>query len=69
MCFFSTPTIPPPPVPAQFQAMQAPKDMTQGKTLRDTFRRRGFFASLFTGPQGITSAPKVTGTGGGMTGG
>lgn len=71
MCFFSAPKIPTPPQPAQFQPMQAPKDLTQGKAIRDALRRRGFMASIMNvgGAQGITSAPTVTGTGGGMTGG
>jgi hypothetical protein len=68
MCI-SAPKIPPPVPPAQFQAMQAPKDLTQtkGDLLRN--RRRGMFASIFTGPQGITGSPTVTGSGGGLTGG
>ena len=68
MCF-SAPKIAPPPPPAQFQAMQAPKDLTAKKDGSRMNRRRGFFASIFTGPQGIASAPTVTGTGGGLTGG
>jgi hypothetical protein len=55
-------------MPAQFQAMQAPKDLTPNKDA-SLNRRRGFFASIFTGPQGITAAPTVTGSGGGLTGG
>ena len=70
MCFFSAPKITPPPPPAQMQAMQAPKDLMQnpkdGSSIR---RRRGLWASVFTGPQGITGAPSVTGTAGGLTGG
>lgn len=68
MCF--APKITPPPPPAQLQAMQAPKDFIDPRTNnRDVMRRRGFWASIFTGPQGIKSAPSVTGTGGGTTGG
>lgn len=67
MCF--APKIPAPPVPAQFQAMQAPKDLTQAKDNAARNRRRGLFASIFTGAQGIAGAPNVTGTGGGLTGG
>lgn len=67
MCMFA-PKIKPPPPPAQLQAMQAPKDLTQASS-RDKLRRRGLFASIFTGPQGITAPPSVTGTGGGLTGG
>jgi hypothetical protein len=52
------------------QAMQAPKDMTNPNgVLRDKLRRRGMWASIFTGPQGVTAPPAVTGTSGGMTGG
>jgi hypothetical protein len=35
---------------------------------RGMLRRRGMWASIFTGPQGITSAPNVTGTSGGHHG-
>jgi hypothetical protein len=69
MCI-STPKIPAPIPPAQLQAMQAPKDLTSPDgTMRDKLRRRGMFASIFTGPSGITASPSVTGTSGGMTGG
>lgn len=67
MCF--APKIKPPPPAAQFQAMQAPRDMTLAKNGTSRNRRRGFFASIFTGPSGIATAPTVTGTGGGLTGG
>jgi hypothetical protein len=72
MCFFkvAAPKITPPPPPAQLQAAQAPKDMMQDPrdgSLR--IRRRGMWASVFTGPAGLASAPVVTGTGGGLTGG
>jgi hypothetical protein len=70
MCFVSAPKITPPPPPAQLQAMQAPKDMMQDpRDGSSKIRRRGLWASVFTGPQGISAAPKVTGTGGGLTGG
>ena len=68
MCI-SAPKIPAPVPPAQLQALQVPKDMTNPNSLKDKLRRRGMFASVFTGSQGITSAPSVTGTSGGMTGG
>ena len=52
------------------QAMQVPKDITQN---RDNARykrlRRGFYASIFTGPSGLAGPPTVTGTTGGVTGG
>lgn len=72
MCMFSAPkvNIPAPVPPAQMQAMQSPKDMMQdqrgGSSQR---RRRGLWATVFTGPQGIVGSPAVTGTGGGLTGG
>ena len=69
MCFFSPPKMPAPPQPATFQPTQTPKDLTQkGKSNRDMMRRRGMWASNFTGPQGITAAPMTTGTKGGSTG-
>jgi hypothetical protein len=68
MCF-SAPKIKPPPPPAQMQSMQQPKDMSLTKGNSSALRRRGMWASIFTGPQGIASAPNVTGTSGGITGG
>jgi hypothetical protein len=67
MCL-SAPKIKPPPPPAQMQSMQQPKDMSNVKG-NSALRRRGMWASIFTGPQGITSSPNVTGTSGGITGG
>jgi hypothetical protein len=70
MCFFSAPKITPPPPPAQTQAMQSPKDQMQDpRSGSSKLRRRGLWASVFTGPQGITGAPSVTGSTGGLTGG
>lgn len=63
------PKIPKTPPPAQFQAMQAPKDMVDPRKNGLTRRRRGLWANVFTGPQGISSAPTVTGSTGGVTGG
>ncbi len=69
MCI-GAPKITPPPPPAQFQAMQAPKDFTDPRTQnKDMIRRRGLWASIFTSPQGAPGAPVVTGSGGGTTGG
>lgn len=69
MCMFK-PKIPKVPPPAQYQSMQAPKDFTNasknGSAMR---RRRGMWASIFTSPQGVTTAPTVTGMGSGVTGG
>lgn len=69
MCI-GAPKVPKVPPAAERQAMQQPKDMagTQGNALAAK-RRRGLWASIFTSPQGVTSAPIVTGTSGGITGG
>lgn len=70
MCVFKAPKIPKQPAPAQMQAMQVPKDMTQGRDdARARLRRRGLYASIFTSPQGIAGAPTVTGSGASFTGG
>lgn len=61
--------VPKTPPPAQFQQMQAPKDFTDPKSGKVARRRRGLWASVFTGPSGVASAPVVTGSGGGVTGG
>lgn len=71
MCLsMKAPKIAAPPPPAMLQAMQSPKDFTQnardGGTAR---RRRGLWATVFTGPQGIAGPPTVTGSSGGITGG
>lgn len=59
----------PPPPPAERQAMQVPKDAMGQKYGLNAKRRRGLWASIFTGPQGIATAPTVTGSTGGLTGG
>jgi hypothetical protein len=62
--------IPKTPPPAQLQMTQLPKDMTQNRdSARNKLRRRGLMASIFTSPRGLTTAPTVTGGGGGYTGG
>lgn len=69
MCLFSAPSVPAPPQAATFQPTQTPKDMTQnGKNTQDAMRRRGLWASIFTGPQGILAAPTTTSTTGGSSG-
>jgi hypothetical protein len=72
MCLFKPPkvSVPAAAPPAQYQTMQVPKEMGQDRT-SDSYkrRRRGMWASIFTSPQGITGAPSVTGTSGGVTGG
>lgn len=67
MC--SAPKIKAPPPPAQFQAMQTPKDLAQSSNGSRSMRRRGFWASVMTGPGGLASAPTTTGTSGGVMGG
>lgn len=70
MCMFSAPKIPATPPPAQYQQMQNPKDMIQDpRHARGLHSRRGMFASVFTSPIGVSSAPKVTGSTGGLSGG
>jgi len=67
---FKAPKIPKTPPAAQMQAMQVPKDMAQNRdNMRNKLRRRGMWASVFTGPAGIGTAPTVTGSGGSVTGG
>ena len=68
MCFFSAPKMPAAPQAAVFQPTQTPKDMTQGKSSKDMLRRRGLYASIFTGPQGLLAMPTTTSTTGGSTG-
>lgn len=69
MCMFKAPKIPKTPPPAQYQTMQTPKDMVNmGRDGRALRRRRGMWASIFTSPQGISTAPSVTGSAGGTTG-
>lgn len=60
MCVFSKPKAPPPP--AERQATQAPKDAVDERTGLSARRRRGFWASIMTSPQGVSGAPTVTGT-------
>jgi hypothetical protein len=65
---FKAPKIPKQPPGAERQAMQMPKEMA-GTNSNYKRRRRGMWASIFTSPAGISSAPTVTGTTGGVTGG
>lgn len=68
MCI-SSPKVPDPKPPAQFQQMQTPLDLTKNAGRNGLLRKqRGLYAQLFTSPQGIATAPVVTGTSGGMTG-
>jgi hypothetical protein len=70
MCLFKAPKIPKTPPPAQMQSMQAPKDMINNKHgSMSRLRRRGMWASVMTGPSGVSGPPTVTGAGGSVTGG
>lgn len=69
MCVFKAPKIPKTPPAAERQAMQAPKDTMDPKTGQAIRRRRGLWASIFTSPQGLPSAPVTTGGGSSITGG
>lgn len=53
------------PPAVERQAAQMPQIDAQGRSSR---RRRGLWASIMTGPKGLTAAPAVTGTPGGVTG-
>ena len=66
MC--SAPKMPKTPLAPERQQMQNPKDMAGALGL-NTRRRRGMWASIFTGAQGLGSAPTVTGASGGPLGG
>lgn len=57
-----------PPVPER-QAVQAPRDDVNARTSLSARRRRGMWAAIMTGPNGIAGAPKVTGTSAGTLGG
>lgn len=64
MCMFKAPKIstPAPVPPVERQAVQAPKQQlsdADGKQLRRF--RRGFWASVMTGPQGVAGPVSVTG--------
>lgn len=50
-----------PPPMAERQATQNPQEMLNRSPL-NARRRRGLWASIFTGPQGVAGAPSVTGT-------
>jgi len=51
------------------QALQVPNDPTSQRTSINARMRRGLWASIMTGPQGVVGGPpKVTGTGAGVLG-
>lgn len=62
MCVF--PKAPKAPVIPERQAMQVPQDPVNDRTRLTARRRRGMWASIMTGPQGVTGKPAVTGTSG-----
>lgn len=50
------------PVPVERQAMQVPQDPINTRTSLNAQRKRGFWASIMTSPQGVSGPPSVTGT-------
>ena len=66
MCVF--PKQPKPPPIVERQAMQTPSDPVNRRTALGVRRRRGFWASIMTSPQGVAGPPRVTGSSG-TTGG
>lgn len=44
--------------------MQVPEQPAERTTGLNARRRRGFYASIMTSPQGVTGAPSVTGVAG-----
>jgi hypothetical protein len=62
MCVF--PKAPKIPVTPERQATQVPQDPMGNRTSLNARRRRGFWASIMTGPQGVSGPPSVTGTSG-----
>jgi hypothetical protein len=67
MCIVKSPKVPTMP---ERQAVQTPMDPTDLMNGFNARRRRGLWASIMTGPQGVVGGPpKVTGTGSGVLGG
>jgi len=65
MCAFG-PKIKAPPPAAQFQQVQAPKEMTpNGDRLK---RRRGMWSAIMTSPSGLSAPPVTTGGSASVTG-
>ena len=62
------PKAPKVPVMPERQAIQVPNDPTATRTSLNARMRRGVWASIMTGPQGVSGPPKVTGTGAGVLG-
>lgn len=63
------PKVPKVPVMPERQALQVPNDPTSQRTSINARMRRGLYASIMTGPQGVPGGPpKVTGTGAGVLG-
>lgn len=65
MCVVKAPKI---PVTPERQAVQVPKDIVDERTVASSRRRRGMWAAIMTSPQGVTSAPTVTGSAGTLGG-
>jgi hypothetical protein len=62
MCFFSSPSIPAPPQPAQFQQQKLPDGgSTNAAADYETKRRRALAATAFTGSLGL-GQPTTTAT-------
>lgn len=60
MCVIpSTPKI---PTPVERQAVQVPQDPVDSRTGLSAQRKRGFWSSIMTSPQGVSGPPAVTGT-------
>lgn len=57
MCLIRAPKI---PTPAERQAVQVPKDPHDRRTGLNALRRRGMWASILTGPQGLGAPPVTT---------
>lgn len=62
MCVF--PKAPKIPALPERQAVQVPQDPVDARASLNTRRRRGFWASIMTSPQGAAGRPAVTGTSG-----
>ena len=62
MCVF--PKTPKVPVTPERQAIQTPQDAVANRASANARRRRGFWSTIMTSPQGAPGKPKVTGASG-----
>ena len=62
MCVF--PRAPKVPAMPERQSVQVSQDPMGTRTSLNARRRRGFWASIMTSPQGVSGPPSVTGTSG-----